>query len=43
MSHAVVSLFLIWVDGGYSGNPFLQWAMEILPWVVLIVLRPEQT
>jgi putative transposase len=21
-------LYLVWVDGGYSGQPFLQWVME---------------
>lgn len=42
MGQSVSRLFLIWVDGGYSGNPFLQWVMDTLHWVVLVVLRPEQ-
>jgi len=28
MGQSVSSLFLVWVDGGYSGNPFLQWVMD---------------
>jgi transposase len=36
-------LYLIWVDGGYSGQPFLQWVMDKFRWVVQVVLRPEQT
>lgn len=43
MGHKVSRLYLVWVDGGYSGNPFLQWAMDTLHWVVMVVLRPEQT
>ena len=27
-------LFLVWADGGYSGNPFLMWVMDILHWVL---------
>jgi len=40
---AVSRLYLIWVDGGYSGNPFLQWAMDMFGRVIQVVLRPEQT
>jgi putative transposase len=43
MGDAVSRLYLIWVDGGYSGNPFLQWAMDMFGWVIQVVLRPEQT
>lgn len=39
----VCRLYLVWVDGGYSGQPFLQWAMDRFRWVVYPVLRPEQT
>lgn len=28
MGNAASRLYLIWVDGGYDGKPFLQWAME---------------
>jgi len=43
MGAAVSRLYLIWVDGGYSGNSFLQWAMDTFRWVIQVVLRPEQT
>ena len=39
----VCRLYLVWVDGGYSGLPFLQWVMDRCRWVVYPVLRPEQT
>ena len=35
-------LFLVWADGGYSGNPFLIWVMDILHWVLQVVLRPKE-
>lgn len=40
---AVSRLYLIWVDGGYSGSPFFIWVMDAFCWVVQLVLRPEQT
>ena len=43
MGKAVHRLYLIWSDGGYSGQPFLQWAMDNFRWVIAVVLRPEQT
>lgn len=43
MGDAVSRLYLIWVDGGYSGNPFLQWTMDMFGWIIQVVLRPEQT
>ena len=42
MGDAVSRLYLIWVDGGYSGSPFLIWVMDAFRWVVQVVLRPEQ-
>ena len=27
-------LFLVWADGGYSGNPFLMWVMDVLHWAL---------
>ena len=35
-------LFLVWAEGGYSGNPFLIWVMDILHWVLQVVLRPKE-
>lgn len=43
MGNAVSRLHTIWVDGGYDGNPFLVWVMDVCRWVVQVVLRPEQT
>lgn len=42
MGKAVDRLYLIWADGGYEGNPFLHWVMNVLHWVLEVVLRPEQ-
>ncbi|MEO1634053.1 MAG: IS5 family transposase [Cyanobacteria bacterium J06631_9] len=40
---SVSRLSVIWVDGGYSGQPFLQWAMDNLWLIIWMVLRPEQS
>lgn len=42
MGEAVSRLSLIWVDGGYSGQPFLRWVMDSFRWIVQVVLRPKQ-
>lgn len=42
MGHAVSRLHTIWVDGGYDGNPFMQWVMHICRWIVQVVLRPQE-
>ncbi|MBH8575473.1 transposase, partial [Nostocaceae cyanobacterium CENA369] len=36
-------LTIIWVDGGFNGEPFMQWVMDFCRWIVQVVLRPEQT
>jgi putative transposase len=36
-------IYLVWVDGGYSGFKFLQWTMDTLGWIVEVVLRPKET
>ena len=36
-------LHTIWVDGGFNGNPFMSWVMDVCRWIVQVVLRPEQT
>jgi len=33
----------IWVDGGFDGEPFMQWVITVCGWIVQVVLRPEQT
>lgn len=40
---AVSRLHTIWVDGGFDGEPFMQWVMDGCRWIVQVVLRPEQT
>ncbi len=39
----VSRLTTIWVDGGFDGEPFMQWVMDFCRWIVLVVLRPEQS
>lgn len=36
-------LYLVWVDGGYSGEPFLRFVMDTFGWIVQVVLRPEES
>jgi transposase len=40
---AVRRLHTIWVDGGFDGEPFMQWVITFCQWIVQVVLRPEQT
>jgi putative transposase len=42
LGDTVRRLYLIWVDGGYSGFPFLKWVMDCFRWIVQVVLRPQQ-
>ncbi|MBD2247483.1 IS5 family transposase [Nostoc sp. FACHB-888] len=42
-SNQVSRLTTIWVDGGFNGDPFMQWVMDFCRWIVQVVLRPEQT
>lgn len=42
MGKSVSRLHTIWVDGGYDGNPFMQWVMDVCRWVVQVVLRPQE-
>ena len=39
---AAARIYLVWVDGGYSGAPFLRWVMDRLDWIVEVVLRPKE-
>lgn len=41
LGEQVRRICLVWVDGGYSGQPFLQWVMDTCRWIVLLVKRPE--
>lgn len=42
MNKAVSRLHTVWVDGGFDGEPFMQWVMDVCHWIVQVVLRPEQ-
>lgn len=42
MDKAVSRLHTLWVDGGFDGEPFMQWVMHVCRWIVQVVLRPEQ-
>ena len=32
---------MIWVDGGYKGQEFMQWVMDTYRWVLQAVLRTD--
>lgn len=42
MGKAMSRLHTIWVDGGFDGEPFMQWVMGICHWIVQVVLRPKE-
>lgn len=39
--HRVPRLTRIWVDGGFSGEDFLQGVMDTCRWIIEVVVRPE--
>lgn len=39
MSKGVSRLHTIWADGGFDGNPFMIWVMDVCQWIVQVVLR----
>ncbi len=43
MDTALSRLHTMWVDGGFDGEPFMQWVINVCRWIVQVVLRPEQT
>lgn len=43
MGKNVSRLHTIWVDGGFDGEPFMQWVIDCCHWIVQLVLRPQQT
>ena len=40
MGNQVKRLHTIWMDGGYRGEEFMRWVMDMFRWIVEIVLRP---
>ncbi|MFZ4638791.1 MAG: transposase [Nodosilinea sp.] len=43
LGETMARIYLVWVDGGYSGPNFLRWAVDTLGWIVHVVLRPQQS
>lgn len=41
--HRVPRLITIWVDGGFSGEDFMQWVMDLCRWMIDVILRPDGT
>ena len=42
MGDKVNRLHTIWMDGGYRGENFMRWVMDMFRWIVEIVLRHER-
>jgi putative transposase len=42
MDKAVSRLPTIWVDGGFDGEPFLRWVMDVCRWIIQVVLDPSK-
>lgn len=40
MGSRVNRLHTIWMDGGYRGEDFMRWVMDVFRWIVQIVNRP---
>lgn len=38
----IARLHTIWVDGGFTGELFMMWVMDVCRWVVQVVLRPQE-
>ena len=38
----IARLHTIWVDGGFTGDTFMMWVMDLCNWVVQVVLRPQE-
>ncbi|MEP0879287.1 transposase [Funiculus sociatus GB2-M2] len=39
MGNRVKRLHTIWMDGGYRGEDFMGWVMDMFQWIVEIVLK----
>jgi len=35
-------LHTIWMDGGYKGEDFAHWIIDVFCWIVQVVLRPQE-
>lgn len=43
MGKTATRLHTIWVDGGFDGDPFMMWVMNVCRWIVQVVLRSKDT
>jgi len=43
MNKGVSRLAIIWADGGFQGEAFMMWVMDVCQWVLEVVLRPKET
>ena len=41
MRQTVQRVHTVWVDGSSDDQPFYQWAIETLRWMIWVILRPE--
>jgi len=35
-------LHTIWVDGGFDGEPFMRWVMDVCRWIVQVVRETKK-
>ena len=38
----IARLHTVWVDGGFTGDTFMMWEMDLCHWIVQVVLRPQE-
>lgn len=43
MGDKVHRVHTVWADGGFSGETFMKWVMDTCRWILVVVLRPQQT
>lgn len=43
MGEKVRRVHTVWADGGFSGEAFMRWVMDTCRWILVVVLRPQQT
>lgn len=41
MGPQVSRLHTIWVDGGFRGDAFMKWVMDVCHWIVVVILRSD--
>lgn len=43
MGNKVSRVHTVWADGGFSGEIFMRWVMDTCRWILMVVLRPQQS